>query len=118
MSPGSRLAEAAREAVATRHLSKVVPSLTDSAAHDVGAGGSSDRSVRVGSARADLASRTRPTRYSIGTDSWEVWVCDVPDGSVPITPAQAADVLNASVTSYFQALSANHIARCSRPPGR
>ena len=45
--------------------------------------------------------------YSSGTDSWEVWVCDVPDGSVPITPAQAADVLNASVTSYFQSLSAN-----------
>jgi S-layer family protein len=43
--------------------------------------------------------------YSIGTDSWEVWVCDVPDGNVSITPAQAASTLNASVTPYFQSLS-------------
>ena len=43
--------------------------------------------------------------YSMGTDSWEVWVCDVPDGSVAVTPVQAADVLNASATSYFQSLS-------------
>ena len=43
--------------------------------------------------------------YSIGTDSWEVWVCDVSDGSVAVTPQQAADVLNASATSYFQSLS-------------
>ena len=45
--------------------------------------------------------------YSRGTDSWEVWVCDVPDGSVAITAAQATDVLNASLRSYYNALSAN-----------
>jgi hypothetical protein len=45
--------------------------------------------------------------YSAGTDSWEVWICDVPDGSVSISPAQAANVLNASLTPYFQSLSAN-----------
>ena len=45
--------------------------------------------------------------YSFGTHSWEVWVCDVPDGSVSITPAQATDVLNASLGSYYTALSAN-----------
>ncbi len=45
--------------------------------------------------------------YSVGTDSWEVWVCDVPDGNVSITPVQAANLLNASITPYFQSLSAN-----------
>ncbi len=54
-----------------------------------------------------ISHKDQTDTYSTGTDSWEVWVCDVPDGSVPITPAKAADVLNASVTSYFQALSAN-----------
>ena len=44
--------------------------------------------------------------YSMGTDAWEVWVCDVPDGNVAITTAQAAGVLNASITPYFQSLSA------------
>ena len=45
--------------------------------------------------------------YSIGPDSWEVWVCDVPDGNVSITPAQATDVLNAALGPYYNALSAN-----------
>jgi S-layer family protein len=45
--------------------------------------------------------------YSIGTDSWEVWICDVPDGTVSITPGQAASVLNTSVGPYFNALSTN-----------
>ncbi|HUP15847.1 MAG TPA: S-layer homology domain-containing protein [Acidimicrobiia bacterium] len=55
--------------------------------------------------------------YSIGTDSWEVWICDVPDGSVAITPAQAANVLNASVTSHFQLLSANLYSPVFAPAG-
>lgn len=45
--------------------------------------------------------------YSVGTDSWEVWICDVPDGTVSITPAEATNVLNASVTPYFQSVSTN-----------
>ena len=54
-----------------------------------------------------IALRDQTDTYSIGIDTWEVWVCDVPDGSVPITPTQAAGVLNGSVTSYFQLLSVN-----------
>ncbi|HKY48450.1 MAG TPA: S-layer homology domain-containing protein [Acidimicrobiia bacterium] len=54
-----------------------------------------------------ISFKDQTDNYSIGTDSWEVWICDVPDGSISVTPAQAASVLNASLTSYFQSLSAN-----------
>ena len=54
-----------------------------------------------------ISYKDQTDNYSKGTDTWEVWICDVPDGSVSITPAQAANVLNASVTSYFQSLSAS-----------
>ncbi|MGH8926818.1 MAG: hypothetical protein ACRDWH_00585, partial [Acidimicrobiia bacterium] len=54
-----------------------------------------------------IALKDQTDRYSTGTDTWDVWVCDVPDGSVSITAAQAASVLNGSLTPYFQQLSAN-----------
>ena len=55
--------------------------------------------------------------YSVGTDPWEVWICDVPDGSVAVTPAQAAGVLNVTVKSYFQSLSAGQYTPMFSPAG-
>ena len=43
--------------------------------------------------------------YSLGTDTWEVWVCDVADGHLPVDAADAARLLNREVTPYFSWLS-------------
>ena len=56
--------------------------------------------------------------YSIGTDSWEVWVCDVPDGSVSDHAGpgrRRAQRLGHFVLSG--AVRQPVYARCSRPPG-
>ena len=43
--------------------------------------------------------------YSLGTDTWEVWVCDVADGRLPVDAADAATLLNREITAYFSWLS-------------
>lgn len=43
--------------------------------------------------------------YSLGTDTWEVWVCDVADGHLPVDAADAATLLNREITPYFSWLS-------------
>lgn len=64
-----------------------------------------------GSDPLDLIALRDETRdYSSGTDSWQVWVCDVPDGSIGITPTQAANIMTGTVTPYFQAVSGTRYA--------
>jgi hypothetical protein len=43
--------------------------------------------------------------YSTGQDHWEVWICRVPDGGVPVAPGAAAEILNTNVGSFFQSMS-------------
>lgn len=43
--------------------------------------------------------------YTLGTDTWEVWVCDVADGDLPVDAADAATLLNREITPYFSWLS-------------
>ena len=43
--------------------------------------------------------------YSLGTDTWEVWVCDVADGHLPVDAADTATLLNREITPYFSWLS-------------
>ena len=43
--------------------------------------------------------------YSLGTDTWEVWVCDVADGDLPVDAADTATLLNREITPYFSWLS-------------
>jgi hypothetical protein len=43
--------------------------------------------------------------YSSGTDTWEVWVCDVANGDQTLDPAEVTATLNAEITPYFQWLS-------------
>ena len=43
--------------------------------------------------------------YSLGTDTWEVWVCDVADGRLPVDAADVAGLLNREMTPYFSWLS-------------
>lgn len=52
-----------------------------------------------------IAFRDETRVYSSGADNWEVWVCDVPDGSVAITPSAAAAVFNTAVRPYFESIS-------------
>jgi len=46
---------------------------------------------------ADTAQRL----YTVGTDRWEVWVCDVPGWSAAVDPGTVAAGLNANVAPYF-----------------
>ncbi|MDE0138636.1 MAG: fibronectin type III domain-containing protein [bacterium] len=43
--------------------------------------------------------------YTLGADTWEVWVCDVADGDLPVDAADAATLLNREITPYFAWLS-------------
>ncbi len=43
--------------------------------------------------------------YTLGTDTWEVWVCDVADGDLPVDAADVAALLNREITAYFSWLS-------------
>ena len=52
-----------------------------------------------------IAYRDETRTYSGGVDAWEVWVCDVPDGSVSVTAAAAAALFDSSVRPYFEAIS-------------
>ncbi|MGQ0848290.1 MAG: S-layer homology domain-containing protein [Actinomycetota bacterium] len=52
-----------------------------------------------------IALRDETRTYSTGTDIWEVWICDVPDGSVAVTSGQASAVFAGSITPYFEAIS-------------
>ncbi|MGH8925341.1 MAG: S-layer homology domain-containing protein [Acidimicrobiia bacterium] len=52
-----------------------------------------------------IAYRDETRTYSSGADNWEVWVCDVPDGTVAVTPAAAATLFNSSIRPYFETIS-------------
>lgn len=52
-----------------------------------------------------IAYRDETRTYSSGADNWEVWVCDVPDGTVAVTAAAAAALFDSSVRPYFEAIS-------------
>ena len=43
--------------------------------------------------------------YTLGTDTWEVWVCDVADGHLPVDAADTARLLNREITPYYSWLS-------------
>lgn len=43
--------------------------------------------------------------YTAGEDIWEVWACDVPDGSVPVDPAAVAALLDDELGPYFSWIS-------------
>jgi hypothetical protein len=43
--------------------------------------------------------------YTTGQDVWEVWVCEVADGSVPVDLSATVTLLNAEIGQYFFTLS-------------
>ena len=43
--------------------------------------------------------------YTTGQDVWEVWVCQVPDGSVPVDVSETVALLSAEIGPYFFTLS-------------
>ena len=43
--------------------------------------------------------------YTIGQDSWEVWVCELDDGSVPIDLSETVTLLDTEIGPYFLTLS-------------
>ncbi|MGH8959068.1 MAG: hypothetical protein ACRDVK_10400, partial [Acidimicrobiia bacterium] len=52
-----------------------------------------------------IAYRDETRTYSSGADNWEVWVCDVPDGTVAMTPEAVATLFDSSIRPYFEAIS-------------
>lgn len=52
---------------------------------------------------ADTAMRV----YSQGTDTWEVWVCSVPDHGTTLDAQSVVNGLNSQITPYFEWLSAS-----------
>ena len=42
---------------------------------------------------------------SVGIQDWQVWVCKVPGGSLPVTPQDSAQALNSHITPYLEWLS-------------
>jgi len=55
--------------------------------------------------------------HSLGTDVWEVWVCDTPAGELSLDPAAIAGVLNSEITPYYQWLSEGSYQPEFRPGG-
>ena len=55
--------------------------------------------------------------YTSGTDTWEVWVCDVPDGSVDVTVGGVVSALESSIPSYFDWLSGHRYVPTFRVGG-
>ena len=43
--------------------------------------------------------------YSTGTDTWEVWVCEVGNGDLGLDPGQVTATLATEITPYFEWLS-------------
>ncbi len=43
--------------------------------------------------------------YSVGTDIWEVWICDVADGHLRVDVVSTVALLNREITPYFGWLS-------------
>lgn len=52
-----------------------------------------------------IAYRDETRIYSSGIDNWEVWVCDVPDGTVSVTASAAVALFDSTVRPYFEAIS-------------
>ncbi len=52
-----------------------------------------------------IALRDETRTYSTGADTWEVWVCQVPNGIVSLTPATVTSTLEATVRPYFESIS-------------
>ncbi|NNL12541.1 MAG: hypothetical protein HKO82_02500 [Acidimicrobiia bacterium] len=43
--------------------------------------------------------------HSLGTDVWEVWVCDTPAGDLMLDPVQIAQVLTSEIKPFYEWLS-------------
>lgn len=52
-----------------------------------------------------IAYRDETRVHSSGTDLWEVWTCDVPDGSVAISANVAVSIFESAVRPYFEGIS-------------
>ncbi|CAN5211175.1 hypothetical protein BH18ACT5_BH18ACT5_12990 [soil metagenome] len=52
-----------------------------------------------------IALRDETRTYSSGADTWEVWVCAVPNGNVEVSPTGTVATLEASVRPYFESIS-------------
>ena len=52
-----------------------------------------------------IAYRDETRIYSSGADLWEVWVCEVPNGSIGVTPSGVTTTLESTVRPYFESIS-------------
>ncbi|MBT8200227.1 MAG: hypothetical protein KJO36_06905 [Acidimicrobiia bacterium] len=64
-----------------------------------------------------ISSRSALSLYSAGEHDWQVWVCNVPGGSLPVTPRGSAEVLTNYVTPYFEWLSEGAYTPTFTPEG-
>ncbi len=45
------------------------------------------------------------THYSLDEDLWDVWICEVPDGTLQLSPEETVELLQAKIAPYFGWLS-------------
>ncbi len=45
------------------------------------------------------------THYSLGEDLWDVWICELPEGTLAISPEETVELLRAEVVPYFSWIS-------------
>ncbi len=64
-----------------------------------------------------ISSRSALALYSVGEHDWQVWVCNVPGGTLPVTPRGSAEVLTNYVTPYFEWLSEGAYTPTFTPAG-
>ncbi|MFN2485461.1 MAG: S-layer homology domain-containing protein [Acidimicrobiia bacterium] len=64
-----------------------------------------------------IALREETQTYSSGVDTWEVWICQVPNGTVPLTAAGVVATLEGGVRPYFESISGGNYATSFRTGG-
>ena len=64
-----------------------------------------------------IAAHSALTTNSVGTHDWQVWVCNVPGGSVPVTPVGSAQVLTSQIGPYLRWLSEGNYSPTFTPAG-
>ena len=45
------------------------------------------------------------THYSLDEDLWDVWICEVPEGTLQLSPEETVELLQAKIAPYFDWLS-------------
>ena len=68
-------------------------------------GAEEDRRVYSDDPLGLVAAYNATTHYSLDEDVWDVWICEVPEGTIDISVDETVELLEAEVAPYFVQLS-------------